>query len=50
MQTFNSISVLSDQMGAGVGGGLLFQNNPQNVYPSDKMDLDFFGCFRRENL
>ena len=27
-----------------------FQNNPKNVDPSNKMDLDFWDCFRRKNL
>ena len=30
------------------GGGLIpFQNNPQNLDPSSKMDLDFLDYFQR---
>ena len=26
------------------------QNNPKNLHPSHKMDVDFWGCFRMEKL
>ena len=27
-----------------------FQNNPKNLDPSSKMDLDFWDCFRMDKL
>ena len=29
--------------------GFHFQNNPENLEPSYKMDLDFLDCFGKEN-